>query len=81
LIVPASGSFDVVFRDGKKSKIINLKRPYCGLFISGVIWTVPNFFSAGSICLVFASERFEEENYIRDYDEFLRIKGISTESK
>ena len=81
LIVPVSGSFDVVLSDGRAVETFNMNKPYCGLFIPEFIWGKLENFSAGSICLVFASERFDEESYIRSYDQFLTEKGISNNQK
>ena len=81
MIVPVSGSFDVVLSDGRASETFTMNRPYCGLFIPEFIWGKLENFSAGSICLVFASERFDEESYIRNYDQFLTEKGISNNQK
>jgi len=74
LIVAASGSFDVMLDDGINKKIVNLNRPYYGLQIVPGIWRKLLNFSSGGICLVLASEKYDENDYIRDYDEFLRCK-------
>lgn len=76
LIIAASGSFDVILDDGKTKKTYTLNRPYQGLLIIPGIWRELNNFSSGSVCLVLASLIYEESDYIRDYDEFLRHKGI-----
>lgn len=70
LIVAASGSFDVVLDDGQTQKIIHLNRPNKGLLIKPGIWRELNNFSSGSICLVLASELYNENDYIRDFHEF-----------
>lgn len=70
LIVAASGSFDVVLDDGRSKKIICLSQPYYGLIIYPGIWRELVNFSSGSICLVLASEYYDESDYIRNYDEF-----------
>lgn len=75
LIVAASGSFEVVLDDGKNKRTVMLNRPYWGLHVPPGIWASEQEFSSGSICLVLASEGYEEDDYIRDYEEFLRIKG------
>ncbi len=74
LIVAASGSFDVVIYDGKMKRTISLNRPYYGLLIVPGIWRELLNFSSGAICLVMASIKFDEEEYIRDYNNFLTIK-------
>lgn len=70
LIVAASGSFDVIIEDGKNKKIVELNRPYFGLYIVPGIWREIVNFSSGAICLVLASEKYDEADYIREYDEF-----------
>ena len=74
LVIAASGSFTVSLDDGKDKKTIVLKRPYEGLFIVPGIWRTLDDFSSGSVCLVLASEKYEEGDYIRDYDEFLSFR-------
>ena len=74
LIVAASGSFDVVLDDGKVKRTFTLNRPYQGLLIRTGIWRELRDFSSGSVCLVLASMPYEVEDYIRDYDEFLKFK-------
>jgi hypothetical protein len=74
LIIAASGSFDVVIEDGKNIKTITLNRPNYGLLITPGIWRELNNFSSGSICLVMASLKYDEADYIRDYDIFLKEK-------
>jgi len=76
LIVAAGGSFDVILDDGKNKKIIQLNRPYYGLLVVPGIWREIVNFSSGAICLVLASEKYSEEDYIRDYSEFRRIKKV-----
>ena len=70
-LVALSGSFDVVLNDGKEEEIITLNKPYEGLLINPGIWRELQNFSSGSICLVVASDVYIEEDYIRDFDEFL----------
>lgn len=76
LIVAASGSFNVVLNDGKNSKIITLNRPYQGLFVVPGIWRELDNFSSGSVCLVLASEKYDENDYIRDYKDFIICKNV-----
>jgi len=78
LIVAASGSFDVVVDDGRSKKIIHLNRPYFGLMIVPGIWRELINFSSGAICMVLASKRYDEEDYIRDYDVFKKYKYDSS---
>jgi len=69
-IIAVSGSFDVIIDDGNKRKTINLNRSYYGLYIPPMIWRELNNFSSGSICLVLASEFFNENHYIRNYETY-----------
>lgn len=72
-IVAISGAFDVVVDDGINHRTITLNRPYQGLLIVPGIWRVINNFSSGAVCLVLASEHYDEGDYVRDYDEFLKL--------
>lgn len=74
LIVAASGSFSVTLDDGKVKRTFMLNRPYQGLLVVPGIWRTLDDFSSGSVCLVLASETYTEDDYIRDYDEFLTCK-------
>jgi len=74
LIMAVSGSFDVVLKDGQNEKTFTLNRPFYGLFLPRHIWRELTNFSAGSICLVLASELYDEQDYIRDFEEFIRFK-------
>ncbi|MDP4240554.1 MAG: FdtA/QdtA family cupin domain-containing protein, partial [Bacteroidota bacterium] len=74
LIVATSGSFDVVLDDGKNKRTITLNRPYQGIYVVPGIWRELVNFSSGSSCLVLASSKYDEEDYIRDYDEFQEQK-------
>jgi hypothetical protein len=71
IIVAASGSFDVLLDDGVNRKVVNLNRPYFGLYLPRLIWRELLNFSSGGICLVLASEFYDESDYYRDYDEFV----------
>jgi len=73
LIIAASGSFDVIVDDGLERKRFYLNRSYYGLYIPPMIWRELDNFSSGSVCLVLASEYYDENDYIRDYDEFKKI--------
>ena len=66
------GSFDVLLDDGINRKVVNLNRPYFGLYLPRRIWRELLNFSSGGICLVLASEVYDEADYYRDYDEFVR---------
>lgn len=70
-LIAASGCFEVVLDDGLNKRTVILNRPFYGLHIPPGIWASEQGFSSGSICLVLASEGYSEEDYIRDYDEFI----------
>jgi hypothetical protein len=74
LIIAASGSFSVTIDDGNVKRTFLLNRPYQGLLIVPGIWRTLDDFSSGSVCLVLASHKYDETDYIRDHDEFLRYK-------
>ena len=75
LIIAAGGSFDVVLNDGKVKRTITLNRPYQGLLVVPGLWRELNNFSSGATCLVLASEKYDENDYIRNYDEFISYKN------
>jgi len=70
-IIAASGSFEVVLDDGTNKRVVQLNRPFLGLHIPPGIWASEQGFSSGSICLVLASHMYSEDDYIRDYADFL----------
>ncbi len=74
-IIAASGSFDVILDDGISKKIFSLNRPNFALKVVPGIWRELNNFSSGSICLVLASEKYNEADYIRDYNDFIKYKN------
>jgi len=76
LIIAASGSFDVTIDDGKNKKTISLNRPNYGLHLKPGMWRELSNFSSGSICLVLASLLYDESDYIRDYEDFKKLKKI-----
>lgn len=73
-LIAGSGSFDVLLDDGKSKKLVTLNQPYKGLFVPAGIWASEVNFSSGSICLVLASHKYDKNDYIRDYQEFLNYK-------
>lgn len=77
LIVPLSGSFELVFKDGVNEKTVTLHNPTRGVLIPTMVWRELRNFSAGAVCLVLASEEFDEEDYIRDWKEFKLKTKIS----
>jgi hypothetical protein len=72
-IIAANGSFDVILDDGFNSKRFHLNRSYYGLKINNMTWRELDNFSSGSVCLVIASEIYNESDYIRDYETFKKI--------
>lgn len=74
LIVAMSGSFDVVLDDGKDRKRVHLNRSYQGLYVCPMIWRELDNFSSGSVCMVLASNRFDEDDYYREYAAFMRAR-------
>ena len=73
-MIPLSGSFEVSIDDGSNSKKIMLNKPNQGLLIPSGIWREMDNFSAGSVCLVLASEVYDESDYFRDYNSFQDYK-------
>ena len=70
LIVALSGSFDVVLDDGKEKKTFSLNRSYYGLYVPRGTWREMQNFSTNSLALILSSTKYDESDYIRDYDEF-----------
>ena len=70
-IVAASGSFTVTLDDGYTQTSYHLNHPWQGLYVETGVWRTLNDFSSGAVCLVLASDPFEEDDYIRDYNDFL----------
>ena len=74
IVVAASGAFDVFLNDGMNKKIVHLDRPFIGLHIVPGIWRELLNFSSGAVCLVLASHKYDEKDYIRDYENFKAYK-------
>ncbi len=74
LIVAASGSFNVLLDDGRNKKIVMLNRPDYGLMVVPGIWRELFEFSSGAICLVLASNQYDQDDYIRQYEQFLDFR-------
>lgn len=72
LIIAMSGSFDVLLDDGVEKKRIHLNRSYIGLYVCPMIWRELDNFSSGSVCMVLASNIYDEDDYYRDYEPYLR---------
>jgi len=75
-LIAASGSFEVLLDDGKNKRTVLLNRPYYGLHIQPGVWATEQGFSSGSICLVMTSHKYDEADYIRDYEEYLKYKQL-----
>ena len=75
-LIAVSGAFEVLVDDGMNSKVYTLNRPYYGLLVPAGIWSAEQEFSSGSVCLVLTDNGFDANDYIRDYDEFLKYKEI-----
>lgn len=74
MVIALSGSFHVTLDNGKERETVLLNHPYQGLVIETGTWRTLDDFSSGAVCMVLASELYEEEDYIRDYDEFIKYK-------
>lgn len=74
LIIAASGSFTVTLDDGMCKRRFFLNRPYQGLYVKPGMWRVLDDFSSGAVCMVLASDVYQKEDYIRDYNEFLSFR-------
>ncbi|MBR5725724.1 MAG: WxcM-like domain-containing protein [Muribaculaceae bacterium] len=79
LIVALSGSFDVMVNDGTKEQKFHLSSPQIGLFVPNMVWRSINNFSTNSVALVLSSTSYDAEDYIEDFDEFVRLKNERTE--
>lgn len=73
-LVAASGAFEILLDDGGTKRLIQLNRPYMGLHVPPGIWASEVNFSSGSICLVLTSLEYDAGDYIREYEEFLKLK-------
>jgi hypothetical protein len=73
-LVAVSGSFEVSLDDGINKRTVVLNRPFYGIHIPPYIWAHELNFSAGAICLVLTSMKFDEKDYIRNYDEYLKLR-------
>lgn len=78
LVIAIAGSFDVALNDGHDKKQIHLDRSYLGLYIPPLTWREMNNFSSGSVCVVLASDFYDESDYFREYEDFLdAVRGQS----
>jgi dTDP-4-dehydrorhamnose 3,5-epimerase-like enzyme len=76
LIIAISGAFDIVLDDGREKKRYHLNRSYFGLYVCPMIWREMDNFSSGAVCLVLASNFYDEADYYRNYAEFITAKKI-----
>lgn len=77
LLIAVSGSFHVTLDNGRERETILLNHPWQGLLIETKIWRTLDDFSSGAVCLVLASEHYDEDDYIYEYDDFLKYVGCS----
>lgn len=80
LVIAISGSFDIHLDDGNERKTIHLNRGYDGLLIPTMIWREIDNFSSAAVCLVMASERYDESDYYRNYDEFVQAAKLKRQT-
>lgn len=81
LIIAMSGSFDIVMDDGRNKKRIHLNRSYYGLYVCPMIWREMDNFSSGAVCLVLASNLYDEADYYREYADFQKAVGSTGASQ
>ncbi|MFB9054887.1 FdtA/QdtA family cupin domain-containing protein [Formosa undariae] len=74
-LIPLSGSFDIRVKDGENERLITLNKPDIGLLIVPGIWREIENFSSGSVCLVLASAEFNEDDYIRNFEDYKLFKS------
>jgi hypothetical protein len=75
-IVALSGSFDVILNDGKAERVFSLNRSAYGLYVPMMYWRRLENFSTNSLALILSDREFDNEDYIRDFQEFKRIKNV-----
>src|ERR1035437_2364517 len=73
VVIALSGSFDIVLNDGKEEKRWQLNRSYYGLYVPNLLWRTLENFSTNALCLILASEAYDEKGYVRDYESFTRL--------
>ncbi|WP_341863912.1 FdtA/QdtA family cupin domain-containing protein [Gymnodinialimonas sp. 57CJ19] len=76
VLIAMSGSFDVVLNDGQQTRRYHLARSHYGLYLTPMIWREIDNFSSGSVCAVLASERYDEDDYYRDYEDYIVARGL-----
>ena len=77
LMIAMSGSFDVTLDDGTEKKKYHLNRSYSGIYIPPMMWRDLDNFSSGAVCMVLASDYFDESDYYRNYDDFVKAVGVN----
>ena len=80
MIIALSGSFDVVVDDGIRKKTFTLNRSYYGLYVPAGLWREMNNFSTNSLALEFGSKHYSDDDYIRDYDEYLSFLDLNNKN-
>jgi dTDP-4-dehydrorhamnose 3,5-epimerase-like enzyme len=78
LMIAMSGSFDVTLDDGREKRKYHLNRSYYGLYIPKMMWRDLDNFSSGAVCMVLASDYYDESDYFRNYDDFLLAANVGT---
>jgi hypothetical protein len=76
-VIALSGAFDFVVNDGASRKTFRLDRSYFGLYVPNRLWRSIENFSTNSVCLILASQRYREQDYLRDYRSFAKMRGAS----
>jgi hypothetical protein len=79
VIIALSGSFDVVLSDGKNKRAFHLNRSYYGLYVPKMIWRHMENFSTNSLALIVADDKYDADDYIRDFDMFRKLKSDGTQ--
>lgn len=77
LMIAMSGSFDVTLDDGREKKKYHLNRSYYGIYIPPMMWRDLDNFSSGAVCMVLASDYFDESDYYRNYEDFVKATGMN----
>lgn len=81
LIIAMSGSFDLHLDDGGERRTFHLNRSHYGIYVPRMIWREIDNFSSGAVCLVLASERYDEDDYYRSYQDFLNAQGQQPQAR
>ena len=76
LLIATSGSVDVIMDDGTEKRTFHLDKPWKGLFIPSGLWRDLENFSGGAVLMCLASEKYDADDYIRNYNDFLKFKGV-----